>query len=227
MVYSLVSEFSKWLSHANDSRSYPRKTKPFRLSWVGADSKTQPGVGVELSPGGIVFAAAALPAAKEVTIVAAIRDKRVPMRVVIQRDTPYTRDGKAWHQFACKIVGISADDWDLLVREVSEEAEPENKAVSELGELRKRDDDAYRTLPLKVQQKIIDVLVATKRLEPPAEGTLPALRLATLGRVQSVDGRVLRRVNVHSRRYVHDMGTTMAYDTQLTIDDDGAVELLP
>jgi hypothetical protein len=227
MVYSIVSEFSKWLSNANESRTYRRKAKPFRLAWIGEDGKPQPGVGIELSPAGIVFATATHPKKKEVTVLATIREKRVPMRVVVQRETPYNRDGKPWFQFACKLSGISADDWDLLQREVSDEAEPENRAAAELGEVRKRDDDAYRTLPLQAQRNIITLLVNTKRLEPPAEGALPALRMQTLGRVQAPDGRALRRINIHSRRYIPDMDSTMAYDTQITIDDDGNVELLP
>lgn len=222
----LVSEFARWKKHANDSRSYPRKSKPFRVAWVGEGGRNEPGIGIELSPSGIVFGTQMHPKTKEVTIRAVIREKTITMRVAIQRETASDRGGKPWYQFACKLTGIAADDWDLLSREVSAEAEPENRAASELNEARQKDDDAYRTLSLEVQRKIISFLVDTKRLDQPAEGALPPLRMHVLGRAQAANGRMLRRMNIHSRRYVPDMDTMMAYDTQFTIDDEGNVEFL-
>lgn len=224
MVYSLVSEFSKWLSNATE-RNEPHVSKPFRLSWLG-EGKPQPGIGLDLSRTGIVFATSGHPRTKELTVRAQIRDRSVPMRLVIVGESPFVLEGKAAYRFSCKLVGIGADDWDLLQREIAGEAEPENVAAAQLNEARKKDDDAYRLLPLKAQRKIVSLLVEHKRLEQPAEGTQPALRLQTLGRVHAPDGRVLRRINVHSRRYVADMDAAMAYDTQITIDDDGNVELL-
>ncbi|HXP94940.1 MAG TPA: PilZ domain-containing protein, partial [Candidatus Binatia bacterium] len=166
----------------------------------------------------VVFMLNERPPGKDFNILLQIRGRRIAVRVeVVHEET-----GQGGHRFGCKYVGLKADDWDAIVRYVNDTPEPENKAAEELKEQQQKPDDAYRVIPMAVQEKLVAILVKTNRLEPPAEGQAPALRMTYLGASKKADGTKLHNVTIHSRRQIND--EWVAFDTQFRIDEAGNIE---
>lgn len=69
-------------------------------------------------------------------------------------ETMSSRDGEPLYQVVSRVTDVAADDWDLLLREGSDDAEPGNLAAAELDEAHKKTNDTSDTLPLQVQRAI-------------------------------------------------------------------------
>ncbi len=201
-----------------DWRGQPRKNEPFPVAWLVADHVQKPGKGLEISGKDVVFMLNERPPGKDFNILLQIRGRRIPVRVEVVHE----EISQGGHRFGCKYMGLKADDWDAINRYVNDEPEPENKAADELKEQQHKPDDAYRVIPMAVQEKLVAILVQTNRLEPPAEGQAPALRMNYLGASKKADGTKLHNVTIHSRRQIND--EWVAFDTQFRIDEAGNIE---
>ncbi|MBV8246285.1 MAG: hypothetical protein JOZ38_10220 [Candidatus Eremiobacteraeota bacterium] len=177
-----------------------------------------PGLGVEISPNGLVFAIEQTIAAEDFTVVCQIRDTKIPIRLRRVWADQVPHKGKQWNRYGCSFTGIAADHWDLIVRHVNDMPEPPKVEQEE-----QKPDDAYRLLPLAVQQKIVSILVEQNKLEQPREGQSPLVKLFYSGVQKKSDGTQRHRVHVHSRIKVND--EMMAYDTQFFITDTGDVSI--
>lgn len=214
----MINELVQWVaSKISDQRTYPRKTERFAVTWLPDPQTEKPATGVEISPNGLVFQMREKPGAKEFNLRFTFRNREIPVRVTTKRVDPIVDNGHLMNRIACRFQGIAADDWDLIVRYVHDLDEPENKAADELEALLKKEDDAYRLLPLKVQNKIVTMLVRAHRLEPPTEGILPHLRLHYIGSAETGRGAKVIKVNIHSRKRIDD--AWYAFDTQFAIDE--------
>jgi len=120
--------------------------------------------GLEIGETGLLFATRTPPPGSKVDVVVDIETRRIRVRLTITRSGPIERDGVAWTLVAATYEGIAADDWDAIVRFCRDQAAPENRAAGELAALAASDDDAYRLLPLKVQQRVVEVLWQAGRL---------------------------------------------------------------
>jgi hypothetical protein len=220
-MVNMLFGVAKWFTGA-EKRTAPRKETQYAVHWVGADGKTVTANGVEISAGGMTFLTQIPLPAKEHTVVATLRSTHMPIRILVERESITAVNGAPWRRISAKMLGISADHWDLVIREVHNIAEPVNAAAAQLNEIAKKVDNDYRLLPLQVQRQIIRMLVTSNRLDEVAEGQMPTVRMEGLGSTKAADGRTLRRVNIHSRRHVQDM--TVSYDTIFSIDEDGNVE---
>lgn len=85
-------------------------------------------------------------------------------------ETMSSRDGEPLYQVVSRLTDIAADDWDLLLGEVSDEAEPGNLAAAELDEAHKKTNDAYDTLPLQVQRATVTYSSGHTGLISPQKG---------------------------------------------------------
>lgn len=218
----MINDIIQWVTDKiGDQRSYPRKSERFAVSWIGNDDLQKPATGVELSASGIVFQMKDRPPGKEVNVAFTIRNREIKARLAIKRSDKVPAGGMVLFRFACNFMGIAADDWDAIVRFVNDEPEPENKAADDLKEAQSKDDDAYRLLPLKVQNRLIGTLVKANRLEPPRKDHLPVLRMHFIASTREADGTQTHRVNVHSRKCIDDKW--YAFDTQFSIDAKGNV----
>jgi hypothetical protein len=130
-----------------------------------------------------------------------------------------TRDGIEWVVLACVFEGIAADDWDAIVRFCKNLEDPGNKAAHELNALASTDDDAYRLLPLRVQQRVVTVLIEAGRLAPGSDAKNPLLRMSYDGHTKAGT----HRLAVHSRRLLD--GELLQFDSVLIVDDEGRVHL--
>ena len=223
---SVFGDVIEWfLNRVGDRRQYQRKAGAFHLWWIyELPDKTKPGIGLEVSANGLVFIFPEPILAPEYTLLCRIRDRKIQLRVKTIRNDKVDHKGAKWHRYMCEFKGVAADDWDLIVRYVNDTPEAPERRKMGNQEMGDHVDDAYRLLPMSIQQKIIDILVEQKKLELPKPGTSPLLKLFYGGVSKKGDGAVLHRFNVHSRIKVNE--ETMAYDTRFLVDEAGEVQIL-
>jgi hypothetical protein len=217
----MINDLVKWVADKiGDQRSYMRKSERFPVSWLIDDKQKKEGQGLEISASGVVFQTRERPKSKEMNLVMMVREREIRTRVTVKRKE-ITIDG--YCRCVCRFLGIAADDWDAIQRFVHDEPEPDNKGYDEIKELQSKEDNAYRLLPLRVQNELVAKLVGMNRLEPPPKDHAPVMRMHYIGSNRE-SGREIRRFNVHSRKRVDDHW--YAFDTQFTIDGSGTIELM-
>ncbi|MBV8749044.1 MAG: hypothetical protein JO103_04965 [Candidatus Eremiobacteraeota bacterium] len=214
----MLNELMKRLAARNERRADERVRRRFPVAWVRGNELVA-ALGLEISEKGILFAAKEAPPGAQVDVVMELGQRRVRARLLIVRRDPIQREGVAWTLIAGTYQGIAADDWDAVVRFCRDRPEPENKAAAELAAAHS-DDDAYRLLPLKVQERLVAALVAAGRLAPGSDAKSPLLRLS-YGGTSSRTGQ--HRLSVHSRRNVD--GEVLHFESTLSVDDAGNVTL--
>lgn len=219
---SLFGDVIEWfLSRVGDRRQYKRRAGAYHLWWQYEADKVKPGIGMEISANGLVFIIQEPIPTPEFTLVCRIRDRKIPIRVRTVRDDIVDHKGAKWHRYMVNFTGIAADNWDLVVRYVNDTPEMPDRRKMQNQEMHENVDDAYRLLPMVVQEKIVAQLVEANKLEAPKPGQSPLLKLFYGGVQKKGDGGVYHRFNVHSRIKVND--EIMAYDTRFLIDEQGGV----
>jgi len=214
----LFNELLKRLaSRQSERRSADRVRRRFPIAWVKNGTLVS-GFGLEISEKGLLFATKESPPGAAVEVALDLNRRRVRARLKIVRKGAMTRDGVDWAVIACIFEGIAADDWDAIVRFCKNLEDPGNKAAQELSAL-SGDDDAYRLLPLKVQQRVVTILVKAGRLAPGSDAKNPLLRMSYDGSTRVGE----HRLAVHSRRLVD--GELLQFDSVLIVDDGGNVKL--
>jgi hypothetical protein len=199
----LFNELLKRLgSRKSERRSADRVRRRYPIAWV-KDGTLVPGLGLEISEKGILFATKESPPGTHADVALDLHGRRVRARLKIVRKGAMTRDGV---------------EWDAIVRFCKNLDDPGNKAAQELSAL-SGDDDAYRLLPLKVQQRVVAVLVTAGRLAPGSDAKNPLLRMSYDSSTRAGE----HRLAVHSRRLVD--GELLSFDSILTVDDGGHVTL--
>ncbi|MDQ2992336.1 MAG: hypothetical protein M3R30_05895, partial [Candidatus Eremiobacteraeota bacterium] len=146
---------------------------------------------------------------------------KIPIRVKAVRNDNVEHQGKRWNRYMVSFQGVSADDWDAIVRYVNDVPEPQDRRKMQHAEMAEQTDDAYRLLPMAIQNKIINTLVRSGKLEEPKPGQTPLLKLFYGGLVKQAGKAPAHRFNVHSR-IVKD-GEVFAYDSRFLVDDAGGV----
>ncbi len=210
-----------FLGRHSDRRQYHRRTEQFHLWWHPEQNIAKPGIGMEISPNGLVFIIETPITTPEFNLTVKIRDQKVPIRVKRIRHETFRHKEKDWNRYAVEFCGIAADNWDLIVRYVNDEPEVADRRKGQNQEMERQTDDAYRLLPMAVQQKIIDMLVRQHRLDAPSEGKTPLLKLFYGGLITQSNGKKAHRFNVHSRIKVRD--ELVAHDTRFLVFEDGTV----
>jgi hypothetical protein len=202
-----------------DRRAAERRRKRFPIGWL-KDGALVSGLGLEISEKGVLFASRDAPPDVHVDVAIDLAGRRVRARLKVARQGTMSRDGQDWAIIAGVFEGIAADDWDAVVRFCKNVAEPSNKAAEELSALGGEDDDAYRLLPLKIQQRVVAELVAAGRLAPGSDAKNPLLRMSYAGKARN---GTAHRLAVTSRRNAD--GEVLQFDSFLTVDDAGNVQL--
>jgi len=213
-----------FLGRGSDRRQYKRRPGAFHLWWQPptGGGEPRPGIGLELSPNGLMFMMPEKLPGNEYNLILRLHDVKMPVRVRTARTDQVQHHGKPWNRYMGEFVGISADNWDMLVRYVNNEEETPDRRKMQNQEMHKQ-DDAYRLLPMAIQQKIIAKLVQQNKLEMPPEGQTPLVKLFYGGLVSRPGQPAVHRVNVHSR--IDIKGELMAYDTRFLVSEDGEVKL--
>jgi len=213
----MLNELFRWMADKKDRRATDRKRVQFPIGLIRGDEILS-GVGTEISLNGLFFASKSKPTTTSFNVMMDVAGKRIRARLATVRTESVVRENQEWHLVAATYEGIAADDYDAIVRFVKELPEPENKAQGEIAKAAAEGDNAYRLLPMPVQKKIVDLLVAGGKLAPGSDPRNPLLRMNYLG---SRNGK--HRFAVHSRKTVVD--EIRAYDSLFVVDEEGAVTL--
>jgi hypothetical protein len=177
-----------------------------------------PVLGTTVSREGVAFVSPRRLADAELQLVIVLRERTIPSRVHIDQSDAMQAAERVVHRYFCTFTAIAADDWDAVVRYVENKPEPPKVAAP------KKSDDEFRSLPQLVQSAIVDQLVRAGRLNAPAAGTVPLIRMLA-GSVRNVgNGRTAQDVMIHSRMKAGDQ--MRAFDTRFRVFSARRVELI-
>jgi hypothetical protein len=223
----MFGDVIEWfLGRAGDRRQYKRRSGAFHVWYQPNPQDTKlmlQGVGLEVSPNGLMFIIPEAVGAEEFNVILRLREQNIPVRVRKVRGDQVSHQGKQWNRYMCEFKGVAADHWDSIVRYVNDE--PENdRRVMQNQQPADVVDDAYRLLPLALQQKIVQMLVSQGKLEPPKDDQPPLLKLFYGGLIKRPSGKPAHRFNVHSR--IKKLDEMVAFDTRFLIGEDGEITIL-
>jgi hypothetical protein len=216
----LFNELTKLFSGQKKERRHsPRKKVRFAVSWVKNGKELIPAMGMEISLNGCLIATKSPPDTPDFDVIMDIERRKIRLRLKTARKGTILREGMQWTILGCSFSGVAADDYDALVRFCKDMKETENKAARELASMDKT-DDAYRMLPMRVQQRVLDVLIHMGRLDMPQANQQPLLRMSSLG-----DAGGKHRLAVHSRIAGGHGTDPQTFDSFIVIDEAGNVKV--
>jgi|SRR5579863_1893919 len=217
MLNDLITFFT---GAPQNRRKYSRRTGPFP-AWVATGAQWTPCTCLDLSGSGMgIVCTQAL--GEEANLRVQLDGRNVVVRAKRVWQQPGTAQGKPAWRYGLTFTGISADDWDAVVRFCSggEAAEIENKAQKELELVKLQADDVARLIPKKLQDTLLSMLVQRFRLDPIIDGKTPLVQYS-YGGVIKRQGKALHRLSIHSRVRDVTTGEVKAYDTRFLFDDTG------
>ena len=219
MLYELAKLFS---GKGADRRAHSRKALSYPIRWMKDENTPIDGAGQEISPTGALFILRDKPPTPEFSVTMKVGERMMTVRVMTLRHDAFAQNGQTWHRFATKFAGIAADDWDAIVRFVNDMPEPTNKVSDDLKSAVRKEDDAFRLLPLAVQNQIVDTLVNANHLGRPGPGQAPLLKMSYSGVIKRGEQEI-HRCHVHSRVTID--GEIRQFDTTFLIDSSGKVQV--
>ncbi|HEY0396304.1 MAG TPA: hypothetical protein VGD01_17605 [Candidatus Elarobacter sp.] len=140
-------------------------------AYAVSDGRKIPVLGTAVARAGLAFVSPRALAETELQLTFTIRERTIPSRVHVEQSDAMQAPERVVHRYFCTFTAIAADDWDAVVRYVENKPEPQKIVIP------KRSDDEFRSLPVAVQSAIVEELVRIKRLQPPAPGTVPLIRM--------------------------------------------------
>jgi hypothetical protein len=183
-----------------------------------SDGRKIPVLGTAVARAGVAFVSPRALAETELQFTFTLRDRTIPSRIHVEQSEAMQAPERVVHRYFCTFTAIAADDWDAVVRYVENKPEPQKIVIP------KKSDDEFRSLPQAVQTAIVGELVRIKRLQPPAAGTVPLIRMVA-GTVRDLgNGRTAQDVLIHSRMKIADQ--MHAFDTRFRVLSAQRVELI-
>lgn len=216
----MLTDLMAWFSgRPENRRRYPRRTGGAR-AWVASESSwTQLGV-IDISASGIGVISPLKLEKDELNFRVVVAEKHVLIRGRQMWCTPGTLQGKPVWRYGVHYTGIAADDWDALVRFCSGGTVDEpNKGQAELMLIRMQADDVARLIPMRLQRRLLELLVQRRRLAP-LDGKTPLVQFF-YGGVAERNHKNRHRLSIHSRIVNELTGETESYDTAFYFDDAG------
>lgn len=217
----MLDELLGWFTGKEPNRrKYPRKRKPYRATVsIDAGTTQKPAIGLDLSGGGLCLLTQDPTGRDEFEIRAAIESHPVRIRArAVWQDT-VTHQGKSVWRYGMRFTGISADDWDAIIRYTTDKPVAEtSKAQEELVSVRMTPDDANRMLPIQLQRMLLSMLVERRRLAPLQENVTPLVQYFYSGVVR-YNSQLVHRLTIQSK-VVGPEGSEM-FETRFVFDDSG------
>lgn len=222
----MLPELLAWFTGKDPNRrKYPRKRKPYRATFSTDAGVTQkPAIGLDVSGGGLCVLTQEPVGKDEFEVRATIENRVVRVRAKSVWQDTVTHQGKSVWRYGMRFTGISADDWDAIIRYTTDrEVGESNKAQEELSTVRMTPDDANRLLPHRLQQRLLQMLVERHRLAPLKENQTPLVQYFYSGVVRH-EGKLMHRLTIQSK-VVGSEGDEM-FETRFVFDDKGDTILI-
>ncbi|MBV8155581.1 MAG: PilZ domain-containing protein [Candidatus Eremiobacteraeota bacterium] len=217
----MLDELLGWFTGKEPNRrKYPRKRKPYRAT-VSVDGgvSQRPAIGLDISGGGLCLLTQEPTGLEEFEVRATIETRSLRMRAKSVWQDTVTHQGKSVWRYGMRFTGISADDWDSIIRYTTDRAVAEaNKAQEELVSVRMTPDDASRLLPIQLQRVLLAMLVERRRLAPLQDNVTPLVQYFYSGVVR-FNNALVHRLTIQSK-VVGPEGAEM-YETRFVFDDQG------
>jgi hypothetical protein len=216
MINDLIGFFT---GAPQNRRKYPRRPGPFK-AWAAQGTNWAQVVCMDISGSGLgVIAQSTM--TPEANFRVMLDAKAVLIRAKRVWEKPGTLQGKPAWRVGYTFTGISADDWDAVVRFCNNDAvEVENKAQKELTLVRMQADDVARLIPKRLQDQLLGMLVERRRLAPLSSDKNPLVQYL-YGGVVKRNGIALHRLVIHSRVRDAATGDIESFDTRFVFDDQG------
>lgn len=215
MINDLITFFT---GSPQNRRKYARRTGPFK-AWMAQGNNWATVVCMDISGSGL---GVLLPgeAGPEANFRVMLETRPVLIRAKRVWQSQGTLQGKPAWRYGYTFTGISADDWDAVVRFCNNDAVVvENVAQKELELVRLKADDVDRLLPKRLQDQLLTMLVERRRLAPLDDKT-PLVQF-NYGGVVKRQGIALHRLVIHSRVRDPATGDIVSFDTRFVFDDQG------
>ncbi len=186
----MMGELLAWFTGKDaNRRKYPRKRKPYRATVsLDAGLSQKPAIGLDVSGGGLCVLTQEPVGKNEFEVRATIETRVVRIRA------------KAVWRYGMKFTGISADDWDAVIRYAADKpvAEDTNKTQEELVPARMTPDNASRLLPQNLQTVLLKLLVERRRLSPLQDSITPLVQYFYSGVIRH-EGKLMHRLTIQSK----------------------------
>jgi len=215
MMNDLITFFT---GSAQNRRKYSRRNGPFKAA-VAVGTSWMPCVCTDLSGSGM-----GVLSPKELGVEGNYRVQIESKTVTVRAKRVWAKTGSmqgktAW-KYGLTFTGISADDWDAVVRFCSGgSVAVENKAQMELQLVKLKADDVARLIPKKLQDQLLSMLIERRRLAP-LDGKTPLVQYS-YGGVQKNGNLALHRLMIHSRVRDPVTGEITSFNTRFLFDDRG------
>ena len=217
----MLSDLLGWFTGKDaNRRKYPRKRKPYRATVSVDGGLTQrPAIGLDISGGGLCVLTQEPVGREEFEVRATIEARVLRMRARSVWQDTVSHQGKSVWRYGMRFTGISADDWDAIIRYTTDKPVSEqNKAQDELVTVRMTPDDASRLLPERLQQRLLAALVERRRLAPIQDNVTPLVQYFYSGVVRH-NNSLVHRLTIQSK-VVGPEGAEI-YETRFVFDDSG------
>lgn len=217
----MLDELLSWFQgRPENRRRYPRRNGPFR-AWLAVESAWTAITCIDVSAGGLGVLSPVQFAKNESNLRLSIEDKAILVRAKYIWCIPGTLQGRPVWRYGMQFTGISADDWDAVVRFCNNESVTvENHAQKELEAIRLQPDDVARLIPKRLQDRLLSMLVQQRRLAPIDDDKIPLVQYSYGGRLKRGE-RSLHRLVIHSRVNDPATGDVQSFDTRFVFDDSG------
>lgn len=217
----MLSDLLGWFTGKDaNRRKYPRKRKPYRATVSVDGGLTQkPAIGLDISGGGLCILTQEPVGRDEFEVRATIETRVLRMRARSVWQDTVSHQGKSVWRYGMRFTGITADDWDAIIRFTTDKPVAENnKAQDELVTVRMTPDDANRLLPTNLQKRLLAMLVERRRLAPLDPSVTPLVQYFYSGIVRH-ENELVHRLTIQSK-VVGPEGAEM-YETRFVFDDRG------
>ncbi len=215
MINDLITFFT---GSAQNRRKYPRRPGPLK-AWAAVGPNWATIVCVDISGSGLGVVSP-VEVGAEANFRVMLETRPVLIRAKRAWEKPGTLQGKPAWRYGYAFSGISADDWDAIVRFAKSEAvNVENKAQKELDLVRLKADDVARLIPKRLQDTLLAMLVERRRLALIDDKT-PLVQYL-YGGVVKKGNLALHKLVIHSRVRDTVTGDITAFDTRFLFDDRG------
>lgn len=218
----MMGDLLAWFTGKDaNRRKYPRKRKPYRATVsIDAGLSQKPAIGLDISGGGLCVLTQEPVGKNEFEVRATIDTRVVRIRAKAVWQDTVSHQGKSVWRYGMKFTGISADDWDAVIRYTTDKSvqEDTNKAQEELVTVRMTPDDASRLLPQHLQKLLLKLLVERRRLAPLTDSVTPLVQYFYSGVIRH-EGKLMHRLTIQSK-VVGAEGAEL-FETRFIFDDKG------
>jgi len=216
----MLPELLAWFTGKEQNRrKFPRKRKPYRAAYLIDGRSTRAAIGLDISGGGLCMLTQEPVAPDEFEVRVQLQDRNLRIRARKVWHDNVQHQGRMVWRYGMRFTGISADDWDAIIRYTTDRPVAEsNKAQDELTAVRMSPDDTARLLPKDLQTRLLAMLVERRRLAPLDDRVTPLVQYFYSGIVRHND-RLMHRLVIQSKVVGPD--SDELFETRFVFDESG------